>query len=140
MLPWILAALALFVVQSMLGTLIRYFLGSGAIGSNLWDALGGRDSPPDMPVLGARASRALTNMQEALFVFLPLAILAQIQGADGLAFWGAALWLGARVLYVPAYLTAIPGVRSTVWVISWLGLGALATSVVLSSGLLGAGA
>ena len=38
---------------------------------------------------------------------------------------GAQIWLVARVLYVPAYLVQIPFVRSLIWFVSLLALGAM---------------
>lgn len=64
-------------------------------------------------------SRALENMNEAMVVFLPLSLLAVHYGLnDGLAWGGAALFLAARIAYIPVYLTAIGLARSRVWAIS----------------------
>lgn len=130
MLIWIIAALALYVTQTLLPTGIRYAFGDGRMGAKLVDALSGRDAPPSMPKLGSRAARALTNMQEGLFVFLPMAILAHVQAAGDIAWWGAAFWVAMRTLYVPAYISGIPGVRTFIWTLSWLGLGALVWAVL----------
>lgn len=89
-------------------------------------ALGPRDYEPPFSAVGARAARALANMHEALPVFLTLGLLHVVRATDdALATSGAALFVAARALYVPAYLVGWPGVRSTIWVVSWLGLGAM---------------
>lgn len=114
MVAWILAVLGLFIVQTLMPATIRYLLAGAGTAQRLRVALGSRDDQPPLSPLGGRAQRALDNMHEALPVFLALAILHVIQQtADPLANQGAALFLLARVLYVPAYLSAIPGVRST---------------------------
>jgi uncharacterized MAPEG superfamily protein len=125
---WILAVLALFFIQTMLAPTAQWLLGRGA---NVKDALGARDNPPPMPVSGARLDRALRNMIEAMFLFLPLALLAEIKGiTDGLAVQGAAVFLIARIAYVPAYVSAIPGLRSLIWVVGHVGLGMIATALI----------
>ena len=114
MVAWILAVLGLFIVQTLMPATIRYVLAGAGMAQRLRVALGSRDDQPPLSLLGGRAQRALDNMHEALPVFLTLAILHVIQQTAGpLAGQGAALFLLARVLYVPAYLSGIPGVRST---------------------------
>jgi len=120
----ILAVLALFVLQTILPASFRYLLAGPGTARRLHIALGPRDTQPPMPPIGARAERALGNLQEALPVFLTLALLHVFQGSEhALAIQGARVFLAARVLYVPAYLSGIFGLRSAVWVASWVGLG-----------------
>jgi uncharacterized MAPEG superfamily protein len=89
---WIVLVLALFFVQSTLAPFVQWR-------SNVRAALGPRDNAPPMPVAGARLERAFRNMIEAILLFIPLALLAEIQGgADGLAKAGAAVFFFARVL------------------------------------------
>jgi uncharacterized MAPEG superfamily protein len=119
---WIVLVLALFFVQSTLALIMQWR-------SNIPAALGPRDNPPPMPLIGARLDRAFRNMIEAMLVFIPLAILAEIQGgADSLAQAGAAVFFFARLLYVPAYVSGIPGVRSGIWMIGHAGLVMLAVA------------
>ena len=122
---WILAVLALWVGQTMLPPSARYLSAPGSRGSALLSALGPRDTPPPMPLIGERLERARLNLLEALPVFLGLALLIEAH-SDGapppIASLGALVFLIARVLYVPAYLSGIPGLRSTIWVSSWVGL------------------
>jgi uncharacterized MAPEG superfamily protein len=118
----ILLVLALFVLQTLLPASFRYMGGPDA-GKKLALALGPRDNPPPQGVVGARAERALANMQEALPVFLALALLNMIVGtAGGLALTGATVFLVARTLYVPAYLAGITGVRTLLWAAGIVGL------------------
>jgi uncharacterized MAPEG superfamily protein len=117
----ILLVLALFVVQTLLPASFRY-LGGGAMNGKLAQALGPRDNPPPQSPLGARAERALANLQEALPVFLTLALLNLVVGTAALATLGATVFLIARVLYVPAYLMGIPGLRTLIWLGGWAGL------------------
>jgi len=122
----ILGVLALWVVQTLLPSTLRYTSDRSQLSQNIATALGARDDPPEMPVLGARAQRAVGNMLEALPVFISIALLLEIRGdPSSMAVGGAWFFLGARVLYVPAYLSAIPGLRSLMWMSSWVGLGAM---------------
>jgi uncharacterized MAPEG superfamily protein len=116
----ILLVLALFVLQTLLPNRFRERPASG--GSMLAEALGPRDDPPPLTRIGGRAERALANMQEALPVFLTLALLNLILGTGDLAVTGATVFLVARVLYVPAYLAGITGLRTLIWAAGVVGL------------------
>jgi uncharacterized MAPEG superfamily protein len=62
-------------------------------------------------------------MQEALPVFLALALLNLFVGtAAQLAVTGATVFLVARLLYVPAYLAGVAGLRTLIWAASIVGL------------------
>ncbi len=123
MILWILAALLIFFVQTMLAPISQYLFNKK---SHVITALGPRDTPPEMPVLGGRFERALRNMMEALPIFLTLALLAEMKGAEGgITETGAMIFVIARVLYVPAYVSGILGVRSVVWTIGAAGLVAM---------------
>jgi len=117
----ILLVLALFVIQTFLPNRFRYASVKN-MGQRAALMLGPRDDPPPQTRLGARAERALANMQEALPVFLALALLNVILGSGDLAMTGAVVFLVARVLYVPAYLAGIVGLRTLVWTASLVGL------------------
>jgi uncharacterized MAPEG superfamily protein len=119
----VLLVLALFVLQTLLPGCFRYLSGPEA-SRKLMLALGPRDNPPPQTTVGGRAERALANMQEALPVFLALALLDLIVGAGQahLALTGALLFLVARVLYVPAYLAGVAGLRTLIWAASLVGL------------------
>jgi uncharacterized MAPEG superfamily protein len=117
----ILLVLALFVIQTLLPNRFRERGAAGA-GSLATEALGPRDDLPPLTRIGGRAERALANMQEALPVFLALALLNLILGTGALATTGATVFLVARVLYVPAYLAGIMGVRTLIWIASLVGL------------------
>jgi len=107
MIPWILAVLALWVVQTFLAASFNTVLAPNRAEATL-DHMKGKDATPEPTVLGGRADRARNNMLEALPVFLGIALLLQIEGQTGtLAQAGAAVFLG---------------VRSLVWGVGWIGL------------------
>lgn len=127
MINWIIAILVVYFIQTLIAPTLRY-TASGTKG--IWIAMGNRDNSPDMPPLGARFDRALNNLQEALFVFLPLAILAEFQGDSPLALDGAMVFVIARVAYIPAYISGVPGLRSGIWMVGHVGIGMIAVAVL----------
>lgn len=131
MLILILATLLLYLLQTYLPAIIM----SRALGPQAMRYAGGpRDEPLPLTVNAGRAKRALENMNEAMVVFIPLALLAVHFGLDsGLAWWGAALFLAARIAYIPAYITAIGLTRSIVWTLGHVGLGMITWAVVLGA-------
>ena len=115
----VLLVLALFVLQTLLPNRFREPAPAGQT-ITLAESLGPRDNPRPYTALGGRAARALANMQEALPVFLALALLNMIAGtAAAMAITGGWLFLIARVLYVPAYLSGIPVIRTLIWAVGW---------------------
>ncbi|MCF4098695.1 MAPEG family protein [Maritalea mediterranea] len=112
----LLAVLALYLVQLFTPALFRF----SQIGLQRY--VGSRDDLPELPVSGQRASRALNNLKESLFLFLPLAILAIVNGNEAEAMLGAQIFLVARIVYAVCYLLAVPWLRSVVWIIGFVGL------------------
>jgi len=124
----ILMVLLLYVVQTFLPSAIM----SRDAGPEVMHYAGGsRDEPLQLTKHAGRALRALHNMNEAMFVFLPLSLLAVFYNMDdGLVWWGALVFLLARVAYVPAYITAIGMTRSMVWTVGHVGLGMMAWAII----------
>ena len=107
----ILLVLALYMVQIFLQETSRF-------GFDLWGIVGNRDKQPEMSIVAARLNRAKNNMLEALPIFLPLALLALVKGGDtSKVAHAASVFLIARVVYVPAYVSGIPMLRSLVWLV-----------------------
>ena len=105
----ILLVLALYMVQLFLQETSRF-------GFDLRGIVGNRDDLPKMSVLAGRLDRAKNNMLEALPIFLALALLALVKGGDMSGVTKAAsIFLIARVVYVPAYVSGVPLLRSLVW-------------------------
>jgi len=122
MTTYVLLVLLLFFVQTLLPSSLRY-MGHSDPRAVMRIALGPRDDPPPMPLHGQRAARALANLQEALPVFLTLALLHLVTHTTSpSAVNGAAIFFFARVLYVPAYLSGVSGVRSAIWGLGVVGL------------------
>jgi len=118
----VLLVLALYVVQLFLQETSLYRF-------NLWQIMGNRDTKPEESVIAARLNRAKKNMQEALPLFLGLAVLALVKDGDtSKAVSGATIFLVARIVYIPIYAAGIPVLRSLVWFAGMVGLLMMALS------------
>lgn len=86
--------------------------------------LGPRDSPRLDERLSpgtGRLYRALGNHYEALVLFtLAIVVVVLADKTSGLTAALAWTYLGARILYVPAYWLGLVPWRSVVWAIGWL--------------------
>lgn len=119
----VLLVLALFVLQTLLPNRFREPAPAGSSDKLSDSPLGPRDHPRPLTVVGGRAERALANMREALPIFLALALMNMITGtAAAMALTGGWIFLVARLLYVPAYLSGVPVIRTLIWVGGWVGL------------------
>jgi uncharacterized MAPEG superfamily protein len=118
----VLLVLALFVLQTLAPGRFREAPAPGGE-SKLAEDLGNRDHVRPLTVTGARAARALANMQEALPVFLALALMNMIVAPGApTALTGAWIFLVARVLYVPLYLSGVAVIRTLAWLAGVIGL------------------
>lgn len=112
----ILLVLALYMVQIFLQETSRF-------GFDLKKIIGNRDTLPEMSKIAARLDRAKNNMLESLPFFLGIAMLVLIKDGDNtMAMDGAIIYMVARIIYVPAYLSGIPMLRSFIWIASNAGL------------------
>jgi uncharacterized MAPEG superfamily protein len=83
---------------------------------------GPRDKAPERPLstLTGRLQRALNNHFEGLILFT-LAVVVVTLGNQSTATTQTAAWayLGARVLYVPAYALGLTPWRSVIWAVGF---------------------
>jgi uncharacterized MAPEG superfamily protein len=120
----VLLVLVLYVVQLFLQETSRFRF-------NLKAIVGNRDVQPEPSVISARLDRAKNNLLEALPIFISLAVLALARSGNQEAeARGALVFLVARVLYVPAYASGIPWLRSIVWLVSMFGLFMMALPII----------
>lgn len=112
----ILLVLVLYVAQIFLQETSRFRFDFKGI-------VGNRDVQPEPSLIAARLDRAKNNLLEALPIFISLALLALTRGTSQEAeARGALVFLVARFVYVPAYVSGIPWLRSLVWLVSMAGL------------------
>ncbi|MEM9780245.1 MAG: MAPEG family protein, partial [Pseudomonadota bacterium] len=75
-----------------------------------------------------RLQRALNNHFEGLILFtLAVVVVTLGQASSGLTQICAWIYVIARIAYVPAYVSGIPGLRSAIWMV---GFGATALMIV----------
>ena len=122
MIGYILWALALYFVYISVHAVQN--LSSSSKGGNLLTVgLGTRDDVAENSTGAKRCGRAQRNMEEALFFFLPLALLLIITEKDnGLALTGALVFVVARAIYLPVYMMGVYAVRTVVWAAGVAGL------------------
>lgn len=95
--------------------------------------MGPRDEAKPLAGRPARLKRALDNHSEGLLLFTIAVVLVVFGDKTGVATTLAAwIYLGARVVYVPAYAAGWTPWRSLIWTV-----GFLATLVMLLIGLFG---
>ena len=120
----VLVYLVMIIVQAIAGSLHH-----GAI-----PLLGARDNLKPDSVLMGRTKRATANMLENMALFAPLVIVAVESGrTNDLTQFGAALFLGARVVYAPSYWFGIP-LRPFAWLAGVVGTLIIASQVLPFSG------
>lgn len=96
--------------------------------------LGARDQARQGSAFTGRARRTVQNQIEAMAAFAPLVLVAHVLDLSGpLTVWGAGLFLGARVLFVPLYLLGVPYLRTLVWGAGFAGTGMIAYAVLIPS-------
>ncbi len=89
-----------------------------------------RDTPRNLTGIAGRAQRAMTNHFEGLILFaIATLTLTYADKTGSTTAMLAALYLGARLLYLPAYLLGWTPWRSLIWA---LGFGATVTLLILA--------
>ena len=78
--------------------------------------LSSRDEEVKRPVISERGIRALKNLKESLFIFIPVSILSIISDVD--VVMAATVWLVLRAIYCVLYYLGISYLRTIVWFLS----------------------
>lgn len=89
------------------------------------------DMPPLSPMAG-RLQRAQDNLYETLPLFIAAVLIAHVAGVQTeLTHWGAALYLGGRIAYVPLYAFGVRHLRTLAWLVSLAGLLMVAWAILV---------
>ena len=91
-----------------------------------------RDKPRELTGKAGRAQRALNNHFEGLALFTPAVLVITLADAST-AFTAGCAWvyLGARILYIPAYLLGWAPGRSLIWFTGFLATMALLLAALI---------
>ncbi|MEM6637162.1 MAG: MAPEG family protein [Pseudomonadota bacterium] len=82
--------------------------------------LSSRDETRTVTGMAARTERALANSVTTMALFAPaILILAIKDGFSGHSLLAAQAFLAARVVYLPAYVFGIVGLRTLVWTVGF---------------------
>jgi len=94
--------------------------------------VGPRDTPVDLTGMAGRLQRAFANFRETFPFFAVAVLVAYLGGRLGtLTTYGAALYVGARAVYIFLYAFGVPVVRSLVWLASLVGLCLILAALVI---------
>lgn len=92
---------------------------------------GNRDEPRQLTGLAGRLKRALDNHFEGLIMFTLAVVVVTLGGASSALTENCAwAYLVARILYIPAYASGVPYLRSGIWTV-----GFVATAIMLFAAL-----
>ncbi|WP_417627518.1 MAPEG family protein [Pararhodobacter aggregans] len=91
-----------------------------------------RDEKRELTGIAGRAQRALSNHFEGLILFAIAVMVVSLAGQSS-AVTATAAWvfLGARLVYVPAYLFGWTPWRSVFWFVGWLATYAMLIAALL---------
>ncbi|WP_209424360.1 MAPEG family protein [Pararhodobacter sp. SW119] len=110
-----------FALLSLLHVGTQSLLLKASVG-NAW-TMGARDTAVQPGALAGRATRALHNFLETTPTFLVLMLAAHVAQRGGI--WievGAGAYLAGRFVYLPAYVSGVPYLRSAAWLVATIGL------------------
>ena len=84
-------------------------------------AMSPRDEPRQLTGVAGRLQRALNNHFEALILFtIAVVVVTFLKVSTPFTAFCAWVYLGARVLYIPAYVLGWAPGRSLIWSVGWL--------------------
>ena len=100
-----------------------------------WNMSSRDQQAPQLSGKTARLDRAFQNYQETFPFFLGAVVVAIINiflanSSSTLPVTGCQIYVIARILYIPAYVFNLIGIRTLIWITSMLGI-----ALVLLSGL-----
>ncbi len=86
-------------------------------------AVSARDEWKNPTGVASRIERSYFNLLETMPAFAALVLVVLYTGnANEMTALGAQIYFWGRVVYVPAYISGIPFVRTLVWAASFVGL------------------
>ena len=94
--------------------------------------IGRRDSKVEVPDMGRRFDRTITNNVESMVAFLPVMIVYIVSGTNSnLVIASAIVYLCARVAYAILYIANVPYLRTFAWMIGQFAIVAIVFGTVV---------
>ena len=126
MIIWLLAGMGLYLANVYLAGVLLFAVAGPRV------YMGPRDSLPEDSVLRGRALKASANFAESLPIFLGLGVLSFVvpEADQQLALVGAQMFVLSRLAYIAVYVAGVPFIRSIVFTVGLVGLGAMALALV----------
>jgi len=94
----------------------------------VYKAAGPRDKTIELTGTAGRLQRAMNNHFEGLILFtIAVVVVTYTDQSSGVTILAAFTYLGARILYVPAYVFGLTPWRSLIW---FIGLAATVTLLI----------
>lgn len=88
-----------------------------------WNVSARDGKTPTLSHYAERLFRAQTNFFETFPLFACAVLMVAItQNYSAYSYWGALIYLIARVIYFPLYAFGVPVIRTIIWIISMIGL------------------
>jgi uncharacterized MAPEG superfamily protein len=85
--------------------------------------VGPRDDDLRPSGMAGRLARAQSNFLETYAFFATFILIVEFtESAGAFSWWGALIYLGGRVLFLPLYAWGVPWLRTIIWKIATLGL------------------
>lgn len=93
---------------------------------------------PEPPLWARRAQRAHLNMVETMPAFIAVIVAAAAlapQSAGAAAGFWAGVFFWSRIAHAAVYTLGVPGLRTPVYLVSWLAILAIAAAVLSARGI-----
>ncbi|WP_332687034.1 MAPEG family protein [Devosia sp.] len=99
--------------------------------------VGARDQDLRPTGLAGRMDRAQRNFLETFAIFAAAVLMLETLERQGgwLSVWGAAIYLGGRIVYLPLYALGLPWLRTFSWNAATTGLVMVMAAIILQTGI-----
>ena len=98
--------------------------------------VGARDQDFRPTGLAGRLDRAQRNFLETFAIFAAAVLMLETLDCQGgwLSIWGASIYLGGRIIYLPLYALGLPWLRTFSWNAATAGLVMIMAAILLQTG------
>jgi len=94
--------------------------------------VGARDEGLQPTGVAARLDRAQRNFNETFPIFVAAVLMVEVLHKAGeFSYWGALIYLGGRMIFLPLYAAGVPWLRTFSWNAATLGLVLVMAQIVI---------